>query len=442
MLKKYYIRTYGCQMNVADSEIVDAILTSRGYVKVEEMYDADIVLFNTCSIRENAERTLLFKLDNVKGLRRQCHRRIVVGILGCMGQLQGEKLLQHEQIDFIAGPDEYRKLPDIISSFFEKESYEKELATQLSTCETYSDISPLYGSAVSAFIPITRGCNNFCSYCVVPYTRGRERSRDVDSICREIRKLSDGGCREVTLLGQNVDSYNYNGCKFAQLLDIVANVDKHMRIRFLSSHPKDFTKDVVDIMSQHANICKYIHLPVQSGSNKILKAMNRPYTCEDYLAKVKMIRDVLGEGVAISTDLMCGFCGETENDHKETLSLMEEVKFDYSFTFAYSERKGTYSAEHMNDDVDVTTKKKRIDELIELQCKHSLLRYKQCIGKEYEILVEGASKRNKDEICGRTDTYKMVVCKSEKLNVTDFIGKMIKVKITDCTSATLIGECV
>ena len=436
---KYYLKTYGCQMNVADGEIVDAILLNSHFEKSEDIDNADVILFNTCAIRDKAEKTLLYKLDYITGLKhRNVKKKIIVGILGCMAQRQKEELLQHKHVDFVIGPDEYRRIADIINEIITSSS--KVNATTLSLCETYGDITPHYRAGVTAYIPISRGCDNFCAYCIVPYTRGRERSRDIYSILREVKLLQQQGFKDITLLGQNVNGYKYATYNFAKLLDAVASTAKNVRIRFLSSHPKYFNEDIVQIIASHKNICKYIHLPVQSGSNRMLKIMNRNYTREQYLEQIHMMRDILGEDVAISTDIMCGFCGENDDDHKETLSLMEEVKFDYSFTFAYSERQGTYASKHLKDDVDKTTKIKRLNEIIKLQCQHSLEKYQKCIGKTYEVLVEKKSKRDKEEWTGRIDSYKVVVFKNTSNIKPITIGDIVNVKIKTCSSATLKGE--
>lgn len=426
-------------MNVADGEIVDAILLNSHFEKSEDIDNADVILFNTCAIRDKAEKTLLYKLDYITGLKhRNVKKKIIVGILGCMAQRQKEELLQHKHVDFVIGPDEYRRIADIINEIITSSS--KVNATTLSLCETYGDITPHYRAGVTAYIPISRGCDNFCAYCIVPYTRGRERSRDIDSILREVKLLQQQGFKDITLLGQNVNGYKYATYNFAKLLDAVASTAKNVRIRFLSSHPKYFNEDIVQIIASHKNICKYIHLPVQSGSNRMLKIMNRNYTREQYLEQIHMMRDILGEDVAISTDIMCGFCGENDDDHKETLSLMEEVKFDYSFTFAYSERQGTYASKHLKDDVDKTTKIKRLNEIIKLQCQHSLEKYQKCIGKTYEVLVEKKSKRDKEEWTGRIDSYKVVVFKNTSNIKPITIGDIVNVKIKTCSSATLKGE--
>ena len=439
---KYYLKTYGCQMNVADGEIVDAILLKSHFTKTDDIDIADVILFNTCAIRDKAEKTLLYKLDYITGLkRRHVKKKIIIGILGCMAQKQKEVLLQHPQVDFVIGPDEYRKITDIIDDIIKNGI--KVNATTLSLCETYGDISPHYKTGVTAYIPISRGCDNFCAYCIVPYTRGRERSRDINSILREVKVLQQQNFKDITLLGQNVNGYKYEDYDFAKLLESVALAAPNIRIRFLSSHPKYFNSDIVKTIKRYKNICKYIHLPVQSGSNRILKIMNRNYTREQYLEQIHMIRDILGQDVAISTDIMCGFCGENDDDHKDTLSLMEEVKFDYSFTFAYSERQGTYASKTLKDDVDKKTKIQRLNEIIKLQCQHSLEKYKKCIGKTYEVLVEKKSKRDQEEWTGRIDSYKVVVFKNNIHNTQQItIGDIVNVKIKSCSSATLKGEMV
>lgn len=423
-------------MNVADSEIIEMILMKKNFKKVEDINNADVILFNTCSIRDKAEQSLFKQIEQIK-----INKNKIVGVLGCMAQRLGKTLLEYKNIDFVLGPDEYRTLPQVIENIYNKK--EKIAKTEFINDEFYDDFSQNYKNGIAAFIPITRGCNNFCTYCVVPYTRGREKSRDIDSIIKEIKFLKNKNYKEVTLLGENVDSYSF--CKgdkkynFSDLLKVVAEVDENIRIRFTSSHPKDINKDVLETIQKYKNICKHIHLPIQSGSNKILKLMNRPYSREEYLEKIELIRTLI-PSCGITTDIMCGFCDENEDDHQQTLDLMEKIKYDSSFTFAYSERSGTYSAKNFKDNVDKDTKIRRLNEIINSQHIHSEYQNKKCIGKTFEILVEGESKRNKNEYFGRTTCNKVVIF--ENLNNKIPSGEFLNVKINNYTSATLFGNVI
>ena len=451
---KFYIKTYGCQMNVVDSEIVTSILLKHNYQLTETIEEADIILFNTCSIRDKAEQTLLYKLDYIKHLKK--NKNIIVGILGCMAQRLNSELLKHNSVDFVAGTDSYRKLPNILKDILN--SNNKINSTDFDYSENYEDITPEYKNKISAFIPIARGCNNMCSYCVVPYTRGPEKSRNINSIIKEVEDLSSKNYKEITLLGENVNSYcfedieNNKTYNFANLLEIIANIDKNIRIRFTSSHPKDLTNDIIDIISKYDNICKHIHLPVQSGSDKILKLMNRPYNKEQYLNIINKIREKIPD-CAISTDIMTGFCDETEDDHKETLDLIDKVKFDFGFSFIYSERSGTHSAKYLKDNVDNETKNRRLNEIIDLQRKYYLENNQKCIGKTYQILVEGQSSKNENinknqenneilnnEWFGRNTNNRVIVFKNVDNNIK--IGDIIEVKVKNCTSATLLGDII
>ena len=437
ILKTFYIRTFGCQMNVADSEIVESILINNSYIKVNDIKSADIIIFNTCSVRDKAEQSLFKQIDQIKNTKK---KKILIGILGCMAQRLKDELFKNENIDFVVGPDQYKQIPNIIDNICE--NYEgKIVETEFIQYEFYENITQNYSSSISAFIPIIRGCNNFCTYCIVPYTRGREKSRNIDSIVTEIKKLSKKNYKEVTLLGENVDSYSFSKdnktYNFADLLKIISENVDNIRIRFTSSHPKDIDKNVLEVIKNNKNICKHVHLPVQSGSNKILKLMNRPYSIEEYIEKINMIRAIIPD-CGITTDIMCGFCEETDEDHQQTLKLMEEIKFDYAFTFAYSERSGTYSAKFLKDNICKEIKIKRLNEIIKLQQIHSKYQNSKCINKTFEILVEGQAKRNKNEFLGRTTCNKCVIFDNTNKNVK--LGDFINVKINKCTSATLFGE--
>lgn len=434
MTKRFYIETYGCQMNVADSEVVAAILHTTDAELCENIDDADIVLLNTCSIRDKAEQTVQHRLQEIQALTKKAGRRdVIFGVIGCMAERMGQELIDKHGVDFVAGPDAYMDLPNLIAQC---ESGNKAINVELSTTETYASIIPSrIGKTISGFVSIMRGCNNFCSYCVVPYTRGRERSRDVESILAEVKDLEQKGYKEVTLLGQNVNSYKYGKVDFPQLLEIVAEAVPDMRVRFTTSHPKDMSDRTLEVIARHDNLCKFIHLPVQSGSNKILKLMNRKYTREWYLERIAAIRRILPEAT-IGTDVFCGFHDETLEDHAETLSLMKEVGFDTAFMFKYSERPGTYAQKHLPDNVPEEEKVRRLNEIIALQNDLSLQSNKKEIGKTVEVLVEGYSKRSKDYMYGRTSQYKTVVFPREGRH----IGEKVFVHILEASAATLKGE--
>ena len=434
MPKKYYIETYGCQMNVADSEVVASILGEAGYESVRDIKKADLILVNTCSIRENAEQRVWGRLDLFRSEKRK-RPQVVVGVLGCMAERLKEKLLESDKmVDMVVGPDAYRDLPMLLTSIGERHTAVNVL---LSREETYADISPvrLESNGVSAFISIMRGCNNMCAYCVVPYVRGAERSRDPETIVREAGEIFSQGYREVTLLGQNVNSYSWTGINFSILLDMVAGIDPRLRVRFSTSHPKDLSDEVLQVMAQHENICKHIHLPVQSGSSSVLERMNRKYTREWYLGRIDAVNRIL-PGCAISTDIITGFCGETEEEHQETLSLMKEVGFDFAYMFKYSERPDTKAARHIKDDVPDEVKTRRLNEIIALQNKLSSASKKVDIGKTFEVLVEGNAKKPASALMGRTTGNKVVVFQEEGIKPGDYVNVTIK----SATSATLIGE--
>lgn len=439
--RKLYVESYGCQMNFSDSEIVTAILHENGFDTTSQVEQADLILLNTCAIRENAEQKIRNRLAQLNVLKKK-RPDMLIGVLGCMAERLKSKLLEEEKVvDMVVGPDAYRDLPKLIA---EADEGQKAINVFLSREETYADITPvrLNSNGVSAFISIMRGCDNMCSFCVVPFTRGRERSRDPYSIVNEAKDLFDKGYREVTLLGQNVDSYKWQSpdgserVNFAQLLERVALVDPMLRVRFSTSHPKDITDEVLYTMKKYDNICKYIHLPAQSGNSRILKLMNRTYDREWYLERIAAIRRILGESCAISTDMITGFCTETEEEHQDTLSLMEAVKYDYAYMFAYSERPGTPAAKKLKDDVPTEVKKRRLNEVIALQNKHSLERNKMRVGKEAVVLVEGYSKRSTEYLSGRIDENAVVIFPKGHYKKGDYV----RVKITDCTSATLFGE--
>lgn len=436
--KKLYIETYGCQMNVADSEIVASIMKMDSYELTTQLNEADAIFVNTCSIRDNAERRVIERLKYFQSLKHQ-NRKLIIGVLGCMAERMKEDLINNYGVDLVVGPDAYLDLPNLMCAV---ENGEKAVNVLLSTTETYSEIIPLrIGNPVSGFIAISRGCNNFCSYCIVPYTRGRERSRDVESILRELDDLRARNFKEVTLLGQNVNSYQFEYQKkmieFPDLLKIVAERAPEMRFRFTTSHPKDMSNRTLEVIAQYPNLCHYIHLPVQSGSNKILKLMNRKYTRESYLEKIDSIHRILPDA-AIGTDVFCGFPNETEEDFQQTLSLMEEVKFDMAFTFKYSERPGTYAAKNLCDNISEEIKIKRLNEIISLQKELSLQSNRNDVGKTFEVLVEGFSKRSIEKFFGRTSQNKVVIFPRQGRK----IGETIQVKITDFSSATLFGEVV
>ena len=437
-MKHLYIETYGCQMNVADSEVVASVMKMAGYEPCESLDQADAVFLNTCSVRDNAEQKIIHRLEALNAMRRK-GRHLIIGVLGCMAERVKDGLLNKHGADLVAGPDAYLSLPDLIA---QAETGHKAMDIELSLTETYRDIVPerYCGSRISGFVSIMRGCNNFCHYCIVPYTRGRERSRDVESILREVHDLEARGYKEVTLLGQNVNSYCWNkedGSKilFPELLRIVAQAVPGMRIRFSTSHPKDMSDETLHVIAEEPNVCKHIHLPVQSGSNRILKLMNRKYTREWYLNRVAAIRRIIPD-CGLSTDIFVGYCSETEEDHRLSLSLMKECGYDSAFMFKYSERPGTYASKNLPDDVPEETKIHRLEELIALQNELSATSNQKCIGKEYEILVEGVSKRSREQLFGRTEQNKVVVFDRG----THHPGEYVRVKITDASSATLKGE--
>ncbi|MDP4203292.1 MAG: tRNA (N6-isopentenyl adenosine(37)-C2)-methylthiotransferase MiaB [Bacteroidota bacterium] len=436
--KKLFIETYGCQMNVADSEVVVSILEMDGYSLTEKITEADAIMVNTCSVRDNAEQKILSRLDYFKSLRKK-KPNLIVGIIGCMAERVKEDLINNHNVDVVVGPDAYLDIPNLMGAV---EKGEKAINVELSTTETYKDVLPArIGNPISGFISIMRGCNNFCSYCIVPYTRGRERSRDPESILNELRDLQNRGYKEVTLLGQNVNSFRFekegNVVDFPALLELVAQEAPQMRIRFTTSHPKDMSDKTLEVIAAHNNLCKYIHLPVQSGSNEVLKRMNRKYTREWYLDRIAAIKRILPEA-SISTDVFCGFPSETEEDHAQTLSLMKEVGFDSAFMFKYSERPGTYAAKNLPDDISEEVKIERLQQIIDLQNTLSAEANKKSIGKTYEVLIEGYSKRSRDHFCGRTSQNKVAVFPKGGHH----IGEFVNVKIVDTSSATLIGELI
>ena len=433
-MKKLYIETYGCQMNVADSEVVASVMQMAGYETTETLDEADAVFLNTCSVRDNAEQKIFHRLDALDAERRKGHQ-MILGVLGCMAERAQQDLLDNHHCDLVAGPDAYLSLPDLIA---QAELGHKAMNTELSTTETYKDIVPQrigIGHKIGGFVSIMRGCNNFCHYCIVPYTRGRERSRDVESILREVRDLRDKGYKEVTLLGQNVNSYKLGDMDFPALLRRVAEEVPTMRVRFTTSHPKDMSDETLRVIAEMPNVCKHIHLPVQSGSDRILKLMNRKYTREWYMDRVHAIRRIIPD-CGLSTDIFVGYHSETEEDHQLSLDLMREVGYDSAFMFKYSERPGTYASKHLPDDVAEEEKIRRLNELIALQTEMSALQNKKDEGKEFDVLVEGFSKRSRDQLCGRTEQNKMVVFPK----AGHHIGETVRVKITGSTSATLLGE--
>ena len=436
-MKHLYIETYGCQMNVADSEVVASIMRMADYEPCDSLDEADAVLLNTCSVRDNAEQKIVHRLEALNALRRK-GRKLIIGVLGCMAERVKDELLDKHHADLVAGPDAYLSLPDL---FAQAEAGQKAINIELSTTETYRDVIPsrICGSHVSGFVSIMRGCNNFCHYCIVPYTRGRERSRDVDSILNEVRDLAAHGYREVTLLGQNVNSYSaVQGAQtvnFAQLLRLVAHAVPQMRIRFSTSHPKDMSDETLHVIAEEPNICRHIHLPVQSGSDRILHLMNRKYTRAWYLDRVAAIRKIVPD-CGLSTDIFVGYCSETEEDHALSLSLMRECAYDSAFMFKYSERPGTYAARHLPDDIPEDVKVRRLNELIALQNTLSLESNQRCIGRTYEVLVEGVSKRSREQLFGRTEQNRVVVFPRENAR----IGQTVTVKVDEATSATLLGH--
>ncbi|MBO5838961.1 MAG: tRNA (N6-isopentenyl adenosine(37)-C2)-methylthiotransferase MiaB [Bacteroidales bacterium] len=438
-MKNVYIETYGCQMNQADSEVVGAIVKSAGYDLTNDLYEADIIFVNTCSIRENAELRVKKRLIEFDSLRKK-KNWLKIGVLGCMAERLQTQLVEECKVDLVVGPDAYRDIPELLS----QSNKQAGISVELSTEETYADIVPvkLDTNGVTAFISIMRGCENFCSYCVVPYTRGRERSRDPQTIVAEARDLFSKGYREVTLLGQNVNSYIWNKGKedeinFAKLMAMVAQVSPLLRIRFSTSHPKDISQELLDTIAKYENICNFIHLPLQSGSTRMLQLMNRKYTREDYMAKITAIKNTIKD-CGIATDIIAGFCSETLEDHNDTLEMMRWVGYDSAYMFNYSQRSNTLAAKKYPDDIPYEEKTRRLEEIIELQRELSLQSNRKDVGKEFEVLVEGQSKRNDKQLFGRTSQNKVVIfdCKDFKP------GDYVKVKIVDCTSATLFGECL
>ena len=450
--KSLYIETYGCQMNFADSEVVASILKKDGYELTDKAKDANLVLLNTCSIRDKAEQTVRNKLKNFNSQKKE-NKDLKVGLLGCMAERLKEKLLDEEKIvDLVVGPDSYKDLPNLLD---EVEHNQRAVNVILSKSETYGDISPvrIHNNGINAFVSITRGCDNMCTFCVVPFTRGRERSRNPDSILREINELNEKGYKEITLLGQNVDSYLWygggpkkdfkkaseeqklNAKRFSGLLDLVASNFPEIRIRFSTSNPQDMTIDVIETMAKYDNICNYIHLPIQSGSNRILKKMNRLHTREEYLDLIRKIRKII-PNCGISHDMITGFPTETERDHQDTLSLMEEVKYDFGYMFAYSERPGTYAARHFKDDISPELKQRRLEEIITLQQKHSFERNKRFLNNECSVLIDKSSKKSNDYWSGRTSENNVVVFPKYDFS----LGDIVDVKVQDCTTATLIGD--
>ncbi len=453
--QKLYIESYGCQMNFSDSEIVTSILAQQGYDTTSESEEADLILINTCSIREKAEQTVRNRLNHFNGLKKK-NPEITVGVLGCMAERLKSKLLEEEKIvDLVVGPDAYRDLPSLVNKVDEGQ---KAVNTFLSREETYADISPvrLNSNGVTAFISIMRGCDNMCSFCVVPFTRGRERSRDPQSIINEAKDLFNQGYREVTLLGQNVDSYKWSPnselkgkaqiekaneteiVNFAQLLEKVAQVNPELRVRFSTSHPKDITDDVLHTMKRYENICNYIHLPAQSGNTRILELMNRTYTREWYVQKIDKIREILGDECGISSDMIAGFCTETEDEHQDTLTLMDYAKYDFSYMFMYSERPGTLAEKKYKDDIPLEVKKRRLNEIIDKQRKLSAERNQRELNKIHKILIEGPSKRSDDFLQGRNSANKVIVFPKKNYKKGQYVNVLVK----DCTAATLIGEVV
>ena len=437
--KKLFIETYGCQMNVADSEVIGSILKVAGYEVCDEIKEADLILLNTCSIRDNAEQKIYGRLDQLNAMRRG--KATLVGVVGCMAERVKEQLIKDYKVNIVAGPDTYLSLPELIA---EAEMGHPAMNIELSTTETYRDIIPMRicSGNVSGYISIMRGCNNFCHYCVVPYTRGRERSRDVQSILNEVDDLVSKGFKEIILLGQNVNSYCFEGADgetvtFPQLLRTVARHAPQTRIRFTTSHPKDMSDETLHVIAEEPNVCKSIHLPVQSGSSVMLKAMNRKYTREWYLDRIEAIRNIVPD-CGISTDIIAGFCGETEEDHQQTLSLMRHCSYDAAFMFKYSERPGTFASRHMKDDIEDSEKVRRLNEIIALQQECSANNNRNCIGHTYEVLIEGVSKRSREQFFGRTEQNRTAVFDRKHYKIGDFV----KVRINGSTAATLLGEIV
>ena len=436
-MKRLFIETYGCQMNVADSEVVASVMKMAGYDLCESADDADAVFLNTCSVRENAENKIYHRLEALNAERRK-GRKLIIGVLGCMAERVKNDLLENHGADLVAGPDAYLTLPDLTA---QAETGNKAMNIELSTTETYRDIVPrriALAQPISGYVSIMRGCNNFCHYCIVPYTRGRERSRDVESILREVRDLEERGYKEVTLLGQNVNSYRFEHdghvIAFPELLRTVAETAPGMRVRFTTSHPKDMSDDTLHVIAEMPNVCRHIHLPVQSGSDRILKLMNRKYTREWYMGRVEAIRRIIPD-CGLSTDIFVGYHSETEEDHRMSLSLMREAAYDSAFMFKYSERPGTYASKHLPDDVPEEVKLRRLNEMIHLQTELSAEANRRDEGREFDVLVEGFSKRSREQLCGRTEQNKMVVFDKGRHH----IGETVRVRVTGSTSATLLG---
>lgn len=439
--KKLFIETYGCQMNVADSEVVASVMEMDGYSIVDNADNADAIFVNTCSIRDNAEQKIIQRLDQLNAIKRKKNKNLIIGVLGCMAERAKEELINNHHADVVVGPDAYLDLPNLVGA---AEKGEKAINVQLSKTETYKDVIPLKigGNHISGFISIMRGCDKICTYCIVPYTRGRERSRDFQSILNELADLNRKGFKEATLLGQNVNSYRFKKedgsvVDFSALLEMVALAAPNMRIRFTTSYPTDMTDDTLEVIAKYDNLCKFIHLPVQSGSNKVLGVMKRKYDREWYLNRIEAIKRII-PGCGLSTDLMCGYHSETEEDHQDTLSLMKEVGFDSAFMFKYSERPGTYAAKRLEDNIPEETKSRRLQEIINLQNQLSAESNKRDLGKTFEVLIEGFSKRSKEQLFGRSSQNKVIIFNKNNHK----IGQTVKVKVTDCTSATLLGEVV
>ena len=435
-MKKLFIETYGCQMNVADSEVIASVMKMAGYDVTEQLDEADAVFLNTCSVRDNAEQKIYNRLEALHAMRKR--HPLIIGVMGCMAEHVKDDLIDNHHTNLVVGPDAYLSLPDLIASV---EAGHKAINVELSTTETYRDIIPsrICGNHISGFVSIMRGCNNFCTYCIVPYTRGRERSRDVESILKEVADLQAKGYKEVTLLGQNVNSYRFEGADglvtFPMLLRLVGESFPKMRIRFTTSHPKDMSDETLQVIADVPNVCKHIHLPVQSGSDRILKLMNRHYDRQWYMDRVAAIRRIIPD-CGLSTDIFCGFHSETEEDHQLSLSLMEECAYDSAFMFKYSEREGTYASKHLEDDIPEEVKIRRLNEIIALQNRLSSEANARAVGKEYEVLVEGVSKRSRDQLFGRTEQNRVVVFNRGNHHV----GELVKVRIMSSTSATLLGE--
>ena len=437
--KKLFIETYGCQMNVADSEVVASVMQMEGYRLTENLKEADAVFVNTCSIRDNAEQRVVQRLEYLNAIKKQKKGKMIIGVLGCMAERAKTDLIDTYKADIVIGPDAYLDLPNLVGL---AEQGEKAINVELSKTETYKDVIPLkIGGGITGFVSIMRGCDKFCTYCIVPFTRGRERSREPESILNEIRDMQQKGFKEVTLLGQNVNSYLYDDgnrkIDFPSLLEIVAQAFPTMRIRFTTSHPKDMTDRTIEVIAQYRNLCNFIHLPVQSGSSRMLKLMNRKYDREWYLDRIAAIRHIIPD-CGLSTDIMCGFHSETEEDHRETLSLMREVRFDSAFMFKYSERPGTFAAKRLEDNVPEEVKVRRLQEIIDLQNQLSHQSNQNDVGKTFEVLVEGFSKRSREQLFGRTDQNKVVIFDKQNYHV----GDLVTVRITGHTSATLFGETI